>query len=244
MIAGGFQDWTKKPPVLREINEWHEQLDRLIEGMIQDYALLEAASPRVDFSQDEHSYHIRAELPGVAAKDIDVSVAGDSLVIRGERKSTDESRDECCHYRERVTGGFYREIPLPSDASPEDVRAELKDGVLTVTFKMSESRKPKIIKVKGEALPETHESYRKRIESEIAEWTSRLAELRAKAGEKSQELRKKYREELDGLEDKLGELKYRLSNLLAASGEAWETMKDRLEEAMDDLKEKFRRIRR
>jgi len=132
MIAGGFQDWTKKPPVLREINEWHEQLDRLIEGMIQDYALLEAASPRVDFSQDEHSYHIRAELPGVAAKDIDVSVAGDSLVIRGERKSTDESRDECCHYRERVTGGFYREIPLPSDASPEDVRAELKDGVLTV----------------------------------------------------------------------------------------------------------------
>lgn len=244
MFAKGLQEWNEKMPILEEMKELQEWMDRLFKGMIQDYQQFGAASPRIDFSQDEASYLIRAELPGVSANDIDLSIEGNSLVIRGERRSMQESKDERYHYRERVYGGFYREVPLPSGASSEDVRAELKDGILTVRIKKSESRKPSIIKVKAEALPGTRESYRKRIESEIAEWTSRLAELRAKAGEKSQELRKKYREEVDALEDRLEEVKYRVSNLVAASEEAWETMKARLEETMEDLKERFRRIRR
>ena len=109
------------------------------------------SAPAIDMSEDEKVYKISAELPGIDAKDIDVSVSGDTLVLRGEKRQAKEEKDKNYHFSERAYGSFQRSFQLPSTVDRDRVADDFSKGVLTVTPpKTAEAQKPqKKIEVKS-----------------------------------------------------------------------------------------------
>ncbi|MFO7324194.1 MAG: Hsp20/alpha crystallin family protein [Pseudomonadota bacterium] len=89
-------------------------------------------APVADTSETEKEYLVKAELPGVRREDVHVTLEDGVLTIRGERKQEKEHKDEKMHRIERFHGSFMRSFMLPDNADPTSVRAECKDGVLTV----------------------------------------------------------------------------------------------------------------
>jgi len=94
-------------------------------------------SVRSNVSETDDAVCITAELPGVELDDIDVSVTGNRITVKGEKKSEKEEKGEKdgrqFHRVERSSGAFHRSMTLPFDIDPDSVKAETKDGVLTVT---------------------------------------------------------------------------------------------------------------
>jgi HSP20 family protein len=104
--------------------------------------------PLVDiYENDQQEIVLRAELPGVAKGDIDIRVENNTLTLRGERKRASEVKDEQYHRIERAYGTFSRSFSLPSRLDTEKVRADFKDGLLTITLPIREEAKPKQIEV-------------------------------------------------------------------------------------------------
>jgi len=120
-------------------------LDRLFDEMTRDFGLLAPAafagaefSPALDVSEADGAYTVRAELPGVAPEDVEVSVTGNVLTIRGEKKQESESPGRS----ERRYGKFVRALEFPTDLDGGKVEARSKNGVLTVTLpKSAEAQK-------------------------------------------------------------------------------------------------------
>ncbi len=107
--------------------------------------------PRFDVKEHREGYLIRADLPGVKEKDLDVSLTGNMLSISGRRE--DEHKQEGDHYytMERSYGQFTRSFSLPDGADAESVRADLKDGILTIELqKKPEVQAKKITIGRGE----------------------------------------------------------------------------------------------
>ena len=101
------------------------------------------SSPVIDMSEDDKAYKISAELPGIDAKDIDVSVSGDTLVLKGEKRQEKEEKDTNYHFSERSYGSFQRSFQLPSSVDRDKVAADFSKGVLTITLpKTAEAQKP------------------------------------------------------------------------------------------------------
>ena len=104
--------------------------------------------PPVDiYENDQHEIVLKAELPGITREDIDLRVENNTLTIRGERKRQQEAKQENYHRVERLYGSFSRSFSLPSTVNTEKVRAEFRDGVLTVTLPAREEAKPRQIQV-------------------------------------------------------------------------------------------------
>ncbi len=109
------------------------------------------SAPAIDMSEDEKAYKISAELPGLDAKDVDVSVSGGMLVLKGEKRQEREQKDKNYHYSERAYGSFQRAFELPASVDRDKVAADFSKGVLTITLpKTAEAQKPtKKIEVKS-----------------------------------------------------------------------------------------------
>jgi HSP20 family protein len=90
--------------------------------------------PAIDMSEDEKTYKISAELPGLDPKDIDVSVTGDMLVLRGEKRQEKEEKDKNYHFSERAYGSFQRAFELPASVDRSKIGADFSKGVLTITL--------------------------------------------------------------------------------------------------------------
>jgi HSP20 family protein len=88
--------------------------------------------PRMDMTESDKEFQITAELPGVDEKDLEVRVSGDTLTIKGEKKSEKEDRSKDYYRMERAYGAFQRTIPLPSEVVSDKIEASFKRGVLTV----------------------------------------------------------------------------------------------------------------
>jgi len=100
----------------------------------------------VDFSEDDESFTVRADLPGIDKADIEVILTDRVLTLKGEKKAAAEESDKKRYYRrETWAGRFERSVTLPSSADATTVKADLKDGVLTVTMRKSEEAKPRAI---------------------------------------------------------------------------------------------------
>ncbi len=82
--------------------------------------------------ESKEGYHIEAELPGVKKEEVDISMKGDYLVIKGEKKSFNEEKKDQYHRIERSHGSFYRAVQMPKDVDHENINAELRDGVLKI----------------------------------------------------------------------------------------------------------------
>ena len=99
--------------------------------------------PAIDMSEDEKAYKISAELPGIDAKDIDVSLSGDMLVLKGEKRQEKEEKDKNYHFSERAYGSFQRAFDLPASVDRDKVAADFSKGVLTITLpKTAAAQKP------------------------------------------------------------------------------------------------------
>jgi HSP20 family protein len=131
------------------------EMDRLFESFFRNPFGFESSEwmptgdMPLDVEEKDKEVVVRAEIPGVTAEDLDLSIAGHSLVISGEKKESEEKRDKGYFYQERRFGSFRREVPLPTEVDENDVQAEYKDGVLHVTLKKSQAAMPKRIQVKA-----------------------------------------------------------------------------------------------
>ncbi len=106
-----------------------------------------AWKPAVDIYETDHDLVLKAELPGVDPKNLEVRVEDGTLYLKGERKQESEVKEEKYHRVERSYGAFTRTFTLPSTVSTEGIKADYKDGVLTLTMAKREEAKPKAIKI-------------------------------------------------------------------------------------------------
>ena len=104
-------------------------------------------SPLVDISEDDKEYLIKAELPEVRKEDVKVTAEEGTLTIMGERRFEKEEKGKKYHRVERAYGSFGRSFSFPDDASPGKVRAEFKDGVLTVHLAKDAKAKPQQVEI-------------------------------------------------------------------------------------------------
>jgi HSP20 family protein len=107
------------------------------------------AWPAIDIADHEHEYVVEAEVPGCKIEDIDLSVSGNILTIRGEKKQEQDVNEKGYYHVERSFGSFRRDLNLAGDVDVAKIDAECKNGVLTVKLPKTEKAKPAKIKVKG-----------------------------------------------------------------------------------------------
>ncbi|MBC7264168.1 MAG: Hsp20/alpha crystallin family protein [Chloroflexi bacterium] len=104
-------------------------------------------TPRVDMFDREDKVIVKVELPGVKREDIDVSVVGGVLTIKGERKGEENVRDEDYYCCERFRGSFYRAIQLPTEVDADRIEATYADGILEITLPKVPEIKPKKVSI-------------------------------------------------------------------------------------------------
>jgi len=104
-------------------------------------------APAVDVLEDENKVVVKAELPGMSDKDIDVNILNNTLTIKGEKKKEEEKKDQSYYRLERSYGAFQRSVTLPSAVAADKAKASFKNGVLEIEVPKKEEAKPKQIKV-------------------------------------------------------------------------------------------------
>ncbi len=100
------------------------------------------ATPAVDVAETDNAFTVTAELPGMDEKDVDVSVTGDLLVLKGEKRQEKEEKNKNYYLSERSYGQFQRSFTLPSGVDRDKISAQFAKGILTVTLpKSAEAQK-------------------------------------------------------------------------------------------------------
>ncbi|HZP25688.1 MAG TPA: Hsp20/alpha crystallin family protein [Dehalococcoidia bacterium] len=107
--------------------------------------------PMTDVYEKDGQLHIRAELPGMTEKDIEITVSGDMLTISGEKKAEREVKEEDYYRTERRYGRFMRKVAIPGGADPAQATAQFRNGVLEVDIPMGTVEEKKRIEVKTAA---------------------------------------------------------------------------------------------
>lgn len=153
---------------LRDLAPWHHgksgtpalsdlqrEVDRVFDSFWNDFgtpALLRdnggsAPEVRVDTTEDDKTYHVTAELPGMSEKDVEVTFADNMLTISGEKKEEKEVKEGNYHRRERSFGSFRRSFTLPTEVDEAKIAATFKDGVMTIDLPKAKSAQKKAKKI-------------------------------------------------------------------------------------------------
>jgi HSP20 family protein len=130
--------------------ELEEMMQRFFGEPVDNGGALQAWAPRVDVEETDKEIRVKADLPGVDPKDVEVSVADGMLTLRGEKKEEHEEKKKGYHRLERFRGEFYREIPLPPGADAEKVTATSAQGVITVTVPKRATAQARKVVVKAQ----------------------------------------------------------------------------------------------
>ena len=146
--------WPSRPTFespFADFEQLRQQMLRLFDAVGGNAFGEERSSvfPPMNITQDNDNYYVRAEVPGVVAKDLDVSALGRRLTITGKREIAKENDKVSYHRKERAGGEFSRTVTLPTDIDAEKVSAEYKSGILNVTLAKSDAAKPRQISVKS-----------------------------------------------------------------------------------------------
>ncbi len=147
------KELTKWEP-FRDVSRLRREMDRLWEDFFGPGPRLprlwtEEWAPPVDVAEAPDKVTVKAEVPGLDPKEIDISLVGDVLTIKGEKKSEREEKKENYHLVERSYGSFSRSLRLPAAVDADKIEASYDKGVLTVTCPKKEPVKPKAITVKA-----------------------------------------------------------------------------------------------
>jgi HSP20 family protein len=128
-----------------------DEVNRLFENNFtrerSGHADLATWAPAVDIYETENELVVKADLPDLQDKDIDVRITNNTLTIRGERKFEKDVKEENFLRIERTYGAFMRSFSLPNTVSSENIRADYRNGVLTLHMAKREESKPKQIKI-------------------------------------------------------------------------------------------------
>ena len=130
-------DW----PTFGRLTNLEDELDRFFGSPVAAWA------PALEVHEDKDKFTVRVELAGLKREDIEVSLQDGALIISGERKSEKTEEGVAVHRQERFYGKFQRALMLPEPVSAEKVKADYKEGVLTVTLPKTEEAKPRKIDV-------------------------------------------------------------------------------------------------
>lgn len=103
--------------------------------------------PAIEAYETDHEVVIRAELPGIDPKDVEISVSGDSLSIKGSSRAEQEEKHRNYHRRELRYGAFVRSLTLPGGVQGDQAKATYRSGILEIRVPKSERAKPKNVKV-------------------------------------------------------------------------------------------------
>jgi HSP20 family protein len=135
-------------PAMGRLTDLRSEIDRLFEAPLARTSEFLGWTPAFDVYEEQDNFVVKAELPGMKKEDINVSLQDGTLIISGERKG--ETKDEGAEVfrAEPYFGKFQRTVSLPATVAVNNVKAEYKDGILTVTLPKSEKAKPKQIEVK------------------------------------------------------------------------------------------------
>jgi HSP20 family protein len=156
-----------KPAVRRraETEPWHfSDLERMFEDWYEDFtsrpfprlgrprfARLRSMAfepPTLDVYEQKDDLIVKAEIPGLTKDEIDISLEGNTLTIKGEKKKEEEVKEEDYYRSERTYGAFSRTIELPVAVQTDRVNASFKDGVLEIRLPKTEEAKKNVVKVK------------------------------------------------------------------------------------------------
>ncbi|MBN2223826.1 MAG: Hsp20/alpha crystallin family protein [Deltaproteobacteria bacterium] len=145
-----YRWYVDRSPFVSEFGKLQREMTRLWDQVYPQEASSEGTGvfPLVNIREDHDNYYVSAEIPGVDEKDLDITVASDSLTIKGER-TIDIEAEVSYHRRERNAGKFSRVLTLNNRIDSDKVEASLKHGVLTVTIGKAEETKPKQITIKA-----------------------------------------------------------------------------------------------
>lgn len=139
---------------MREMITLRDAMDRLFDdAFTRPWGVTDGGRgigmPAVDMYQTDDDVVVKLAVPGIKPEDVQISVTGDTLSIKGEMKETSDNKQKAYHIREQRWGAFERRLTLPTDVKADKAAAEFENGVLTVTLPKAEEVKPKTITVKA-----------------------------------------------------------------------------------------------
>ncbi len=141
---------------LKELEDMRKDMDRLFEEFFSPITRrrrgwlkpeMGIIVPNIEMYDRKNELVVKAELPGVAKEDIDLTITKDSLTLKGEVKREEEIKEEDYYACERSYGSFTRTIALPAEVDSEKAKASFKSGVLEIVLPKKEEAKPKEIKI-------------------------------------------------------------------------------------------------
>ena len=136
---------------MREMITLREAMDRLFDDAFTRPLSITPGwqVPAIDMYQTDNEVVIEAAVPGMKASDVQISVTGDVLTLRGEIKQSNKVDEDSYHIREKRYGMFERRIMLPTEVEADKAKAEFENGILTITLPKAEEVRPKTITVKA-----------------------------------------------------------------------------------------------
>jgi HSP20 family protein len=135
-----------------EFETLQDEINRLFDGarVTEPRGLFERTfSPTIDVLESDDGFEVLCDMPGIEIKDVEISVAGSVLTIKGERKAGGSTGNGNVYKTDTKLGRFQRTIQLPLPVDPDKVDAVLKDGVLQIALPKDEELKPRQISVKA-----------------------------------------------------------------------------------------------
>jgi HSP20 family protein len=129
------------------------EIDRLFDDFTRGFPAMTSPdlTPTLDVTETDKELEITAELPGLEEKDVQINVADNLLTIKGEKKAETEQKDKNYRLVERSYGSFARTLELPAGINPDQIKASIAKGVLTVTVPKPAPAQTKKIEVKAAA---------------------------------------------------------------------------------------------
>jgi len=141
-----FREFDMEP--FREFGSLQREMNRLFDSLSPRSGNGGTAFvPAAELQETPEAIHLKLEVPGMEAKDLDVQVTAEAVAISGERKSETKTEEKGVTRSEFRYGSFRRVIPLPTRIQHENVQAQYQNGVLTLTLPKAEEEKNKVVKV-------------------------------------------------------------------------------------------------
>ncbi len=135
---------------MRDMITLREAMDRLFdEAFTRPLSMTGLQVPAIDMYQTDDEIVVKIALPGVNPDDVELSVTGDTLTVKGEYKQETEDKKRTYHLREHRYGSFERQILLPTEVNADKAKAEFENGVLQIVLPKVEEVRPKMISVKA-----------------------------------------------------------------------------------------------
>ena len=134
------------------LSQMNRELNRVFNDQSLTAQLLEDThwTPQVDITENDDSFHVSVDVPGVSPEQMEISLHKGLLTIRGKRNTDNETEDDKFSRRERIRGSFSRQFNLPDSANEETVTAKSVNGVLKITIPKAKKSAPISITVDGE----------------------------------------------------------------------------------------------